>query len=366
MLQSFHNEYWVNPELPTVGEAVRDDAAPARDRAGGDLRRISHTRCRPTRSGTCAWDGSFTTRHDDPSTGRLTTVRPAGSSDRRVQRRAAVVRRTHAHPDDEQGDPESLPARALLGADHQWRVGGQLEKGEHHLSTIIPTGTRFVDVNGQPFQSISSDPSIAGGVFVTAAGFVSDAITVGNRADDQRRPAVRSQPCDQPGPAGPRRAGTAQPMTACRACGTLYTWNVWSPRLGVTMKLTGDGRTMLRASYGRFTQGVLTGELAPFHPAAATTTTTAFDAATGDYTTLGHHRRSQNETCSSTPRCAHRERMSTRLASIGSSDGRSRFAACLRRERMAATSSAGPTSAAAIARRRAYCRMAAACPCTCS
>ena len=36
-----------------------------------------------------------------------------------------------------------------------------------------------------------------------------------------------------------------------------------SPRLGVTAKLTADSRTMLRASYGRFNQGVLTGELSP-------------------------------------------------------------------------------------------------------
>jgi hypothetical protein len=68
--------------------------------------------------------------------------------------------------------------------------------------------------------------------------------------------------------------------------GPLYTWNVWSPRLGLTMKLTGDGRTMLRASYGRFNQGVLTGELAPFHPAATPTTTAAFDSATGGYSTI--------------------------------------------------------------------------------
>ena len=45
--------------------------------------------------------------------------------------------------------------------------------------------------------------------------------------------------------------------------GTLYTWNLLSPRLGVTAKLSADGRTMLRASYGRFNQGVLTGELEP-------------------------------------------------------------------------------------------------------
>ena len=61
--------------------------------------------------------------------------------------------------------------------------------------------------------------------------------------------------------------------------GTLYDWNILSPRLGVTMKLTADGRTMARASYGRFSQGVLTGELQFFHPGASTVTTTPFVAA---------------------------------------------------------------------------------------
>ena len=70
------------------------------------------------------------------------------------------------------------------------------------------------------------------------------------------------------------------------ASGKLYTWNVVSPRLGVTAKLTADGRTILRASYGRFNQGVLTGELSPFHPGVTPTTTMAYDAATGGYTTL--------------------------------------------------------------------------------
>src|SRR6185436_2771325 len=68
--------------------------------------------------------------------------------------------------------------------------------------------------------------------------------------------------------------------------GTLYTWNVVSPRLGMTTKLSGDGRTMLRASYGRFSQGVLTGEIGLFHPAVTPVTTAAFDAATGGYTRI--------------------------------------------------------------------------------
>jgi hypothetical protein len=71
-----------------------------------------------------------------------------------------------------------------------------------------------------------------------------------------------------------------------RGLGTLYTWNVLSPRLGVTAKLSADGRTMLRANYGRFNQGVLTGEISPIHPGAAPVTTTAFDATTGGYTTV--------------------------------------------------------------------------------
>ena len=60
----------------------------------------------------------------------------------------------------------------------------------------------------------------------------------------------------------------------------------WSPRLGVTAKLSADGRTMLRASYGRFSQGVLTGELSPFHPGVTPITTAAFDPATGGYTRI--------------------------------------------------------------------------------
>ena len=101
-------------------------------------------------------------------------------------------------------------------------------------------------------------------MFVTAAGFISDAITVGDRLTinagvrfDHSRAISQDLPLlDEEG---------RETNDTVQGDGTLYTWNVWSPRAGVTMKLTGDGRTMLRASYGRFNQGVLTGELTPFH-----------------------------------------------------------------------------------------------------
>jgi hypothetical protein len=162
-------------------------------------------------------------------------------------------------------------------------MGGQVERGEHSVISVIPTGVRFVDNNGQPLQAISSDPSTAGGVSITASAFASDAITISGRLTinagvrfDQSR--AISQDLHALDPQG-RQTDEIVP-----GLGPLYTWNIVSPRLGATMKLSADGRTVLRGSYGRFSQGVLTGELQPFHPGATSTTTKTFDPATGGYT----------------------------------------------------------------------------------
>ena len=229
MLQSFHTEHWVNPELPT---SVKPFETTQRRHASVPAVTFAHVT--HTVSSNTVWDarvGRFVyTRGDDPSTGSVTTVS-------RLDRLTGVF----------SGGPPSFGGLTLirttskatlnhfqsswLGADHQWRIGGQFEKGEHHLSTVIPTGTRYVDVNGQPFQSISSDPSIVGGVFVTAAGFISDAITVGNRLTinagvrfDHSRAISQDLPLlDEEG---------RETNDTVQGRGTLYTWNAWSPRSG--------------------------------------------------------------------------------------------------------------------------------------
>ena len=256
LIQSVHNELWVNPELITVVkpfEATQRRHAPVPAFTFGHL---THTL-----SSNTVWDvrvGRFDyNRHDDPSTGDYSIParqdRPTGMlsgappsfGELTLIRTTAKAAINHFRP-------------RLLGGDHQWRVGGQLEKGEHHLSTIIPTGTRFVDISGQPFQAVSSPPSIAGGVFITAAGFASDAMTVGNALTINaglRFDHSRAISQDLPVLDGLGQATEA----SVQGLGTLYTWNLWSPRLGITAKLTSDGRTILRASYGRFTPGRLDG-----------------------------------------------------------------------------------------------------------
>ena len=67
----------------------------------------------------------------------------------------------------------------LMGADHEWKIGVQLERGEHISPSVIPTGVRYVDVNNVPSQSVSSAPSNSGGMFITSSGFASDAVTLG-------------------------------------------------------------------------------------------------------------------------------------------------------------------------------------------
>ena len=283
LLQSFHDEFWVNPELPT-----RVKPFEATQRRHASVPAITFGHLTHTLSSNTVWDvrvGRFVfTRKDDPSTGNMTTPSrfdratgvfggaPQTFGGLTLIRTTAKGTMNHYRPD-------------LFGTDHEWRIGGQLEKGEHLLSSIIPNGVRFVDNNGQPFQAISSAPSLTGGTFITASGFVSDAVSVGNlltinagvRFDHSRAISQDLRALDAQG---------RETENIVRGLGTLYTWNVWSPRLGATVKLTADGRTMLRASYGRFNQGVLTGELSPFHPGATPTTTSAFDSATGGYTSI--------------------------------------------------------------------------------
>jgi hypothetical protein len=283
LLQSLHDEFWVNPELPTFVkpiEATQRSHATVPAMTFGDLTHAS--------SANTFWDvraGRFVyPRKDDPSTGNRTTASrfddltnvssaaPQTFGESTIIRTTAKATVSHYRP-------------GMWAADHQWKMGGQLERGEHHVSSVIPTGVRFIDHGGQPFQAISRAPSQEGGVSLTASGFVADTITIGDRLtisaglrfDHSRAILQDLQALDSEG---------QETDQIIHGLGTLYTWSVFSPRLGVTRKLTADGRTVLRGSYGMFRHGLLTGEFAAIHPGATPTTTAAFNSATGGYTTI--------------------------------------------------------------------------------
>ena len=282
LVQSFHDELGINPDRPTL---VTPFEATLRVHASVPATTFGHLT--HTLSPNTVWEmrvGRFAYNQQDnlPSTGNRVTP----------SRLDLVTGVTSGAP-GQIGEVNNIRTTAkgtishyrpgLWGADHEWKMGGQVESGEHHAIRVIPTGVRYEDRNGTPFQAVSSGPSNPGGRFITAAAFASDALTMGNRLtinaglrfDHSRAISQDLSALDA------ERRDTGEII---RGLGTLYTWNVVSPRLGVTAKLSADGRTLLRASYGRFNQGVLTGELSPIHPGVARVTTTAFAPATGAYT----------------------------------------------------------------------------------
>jgi hypothetical protein len=278
---SLHDEFWVNPEQPTVARPFE-----ATLRAHASVPAINFGHLTHASSSNTLWDvrvGRFVySRNDDPSTGDRTIPGRMDNgtgtfSDAPQAFSALTLIRTSAKA------TVSRFHAGFWGADHQWKLGAQFERGEHRSPSIIPTGVRYIDTNGVPSQAVSSAPSNSGGVSLTSSGFVSDAVTVGNRLTINAglrfdRSRAISQDLHGVDLDGRETADTIAGL------GTLYTWNVWSPRIGITSKVTEDGRTMLRASYGRFSQGVLTGEIGLFHPGVAPITTKGFDAATGGYT----------------------------------------------------------------------------------
>ena len=280
LVQSFHDEIGFTPDRPTVVTPFEAITRPHVSVPAVTFGNLTHTV-----SANTVWDlraGRFVNSRDDElSTGTMSTPsrfdRVTGvTSDAPPRVGSVTIMRTTAKATITHYRP------ALLGMDHQWKTGGQFERGEHYSRGVIPTGTRYEDKAGAPLQSISSPASTVGGLSVTLSAFATDAITVGDRLtvnagvrfDHSRAISQDLFAVDAAG---------NETDTVIDGLGTLYTWNLWSPRFGLTSKLSANGRTMLRASYGRFYQGVMTGEIEPFHPGATPTTMVAFNPITGDY-----------------------------------------------------------------------------------
>ena len=188
LMQSFHEEFWVNPRPADVRDAVRGDhrARTRRCRAMtfGDL---THTLSPNT-----VWDRArrplrLSTRTTTPAPATRTTPsrfdRVTGVSSGNV----AAVRRADAHPHDSQGDAQPLPARIVRRRSrvedrHAGRAGRALRGRPSFL-----VASDIVDNNGQPFQAISARS-------FNRRRSVRHRRRVRERHGDDRRPASRSTP----------------------------------------------------------------------------------------------------------------------------------------------------------------------------
>ncbi|MEO5898293.1 MAG: TonB-dependent receptor [Vicinamibacterales bacterium] len=160
LMQSVHNEVWANPDQPTAVTPFE-----ATLRRSTTVPAITFGQLTYSRSAKTVWDvrvGRFVFAQDiAPSTGDRTRTNvfdsvtgvssggPPNVTDLRIARTTAKATVTH------------YPG-VLLGGDHQFKAGVQIERGGHHATNIIPTGIRHVESNRQPSQAVSSDPSHVG------------------------------------------------------------------------------------------------------------------------------------------------------------------------------------------------------------
>jgi Carboxypeptidase regulatory-like domain len=271
LVQSFHEEFTFNPEVPTSNKPIV-----ATQFVNGSVPATNFGHLTHAPAGNTVWDvrvsrysslsetsppsGDRTIRNRIDQPGNVWSQAPQTIGEVKHSRASAKVTAAHYGP-------------KLLGADHEWKVGAQLDRGEHRGHMVIPGGERQVYNLGVLQQRIVQDPTHSGGEWVAGGAFVSDTLRLGRvtinagvRFDHTRAISQDMHRLDANG-------DDTGEMIDGR--GTMGTWNTVSPRLGVIAKLDATGRTMLRGSYGRFSQGVLTGEVSFFHPGQTITRTIA-------------------------------------------------------------------------------------------
>ena len=281
--QSLHEEFWVNPEQPLVNRPIETTTRSKAHVPAMTFGHLTHTASPRTvwevRAGRFTYDLDAPPTSGDTSTAsrfdNATSVRSGAPSifDGLYLSRTLVMGIVHQY------------RAGVRGPDHAWKVGAQVERGEHHTYGVIPTGVRYIDKSGplSPLSATYAGPTNTGGVFITTGLFATDQMTIGDRLTlDAGARFDHTRAISQDLPRVDLEGNETNDIVP--GLGTMFVWNAVSPRLGVTMKLDTTGRTVLRASYGRFVQGVLTGEFGSFHPGAATQVTKAWVAEDADYT----------------------------------------------------------------------------------
>ena len=150
-------------------------------------------------------------------------------------------------------------ADAFLGASHDFKFGVQYSDAAAHgiygyndlVFTYTYYGTRYgYGYERQPFSYNGQARNL--GAFVDDTVKVNDrlSLNLGLRYDHNNAFAAAQNELDEFG----NPTGTKFPKT------DFYTWKNFSPRVGFNLKLTADGRTVLKGHVGRYHRPIVTGE----------------------------------------------------------------------------------------------------------
>jgi len=155
-------------------------------------------------------------------------------------------------------------ADRFLGGSHDFKFGVQFNQGGSRYNTgpnsyIYTTTTNPYHYGERYGYGYTQLPYVYGGNVRALGVFADDtyklgsrlSLSLGLRYDNSRAYIPSFDILDAAGNPTGRKSD---------ALNDLYTWNVVSPRIGFNLKLTGDGKTVLKGHYGRYYRAVVTGE----------------------------------------------------------------------------------------------------------
>lgn len=154
----------------------------------------------------------------------------------------------------------------FMGGSHDFKVGVQFNSG---LGEYTYGNNDYIyTYSGVPAYGYTQLPWTQGGRMRSFGVFMDDTYKVGRatfnvgvRFDRSRAYFVEQDILDREGkPTGQQS----------RAVDNVFTWNAFSPRFGVNVRLNESGSTLLKAHYGRYYRGIVTGEFDNTTPSITT------------------------------------------------------------------------------------------------
>jgi hypothetical protein len=170
-------------------------------------------------------------------------------------------------------------------ADHNVAVGLQLEESHDYTYGAYPNGVYYSDLGSAPDQATVRSPFVSAANSTSQSVWGQDQITLAGRVTLDL--GGRFDRMHAVSPAAPAVGDQLKPTGASVAgLGDMFTWNVWSPRLGFNYKLTGDGKTTAHGNYGRAYRTIFLNDFELVHPGLSPITLARWNPATSSYSTI--------------------------------------------------------------------------------
>ena len=141
-------------------------------------------------------------------------------------------------------------AEDFLETDHDFKFGIQYNRGELEAMGGYPGGGYYIDYYGEPYLLYVQQQYMYGGIVNRIGTFLDDSISIGDRLTVNI--GLRFDHQNATYPTLPLLDGWEKTSEKAAGIDDLVTWNVFSPRIGFAFQLTPDGKTLLKANYGRY------------------------------------------------------------------------------------------------------------------